>query len=127
MRTLLNTPAESETPQLPMKVSRHFRANTSRVLVRRANGEPYTTVSVPDDWLARATKFAGDVRVVRAALRRAAKQVLKHPPGNFSHLVRSKAMASLRGNYRPNQALGEAQAAEARLAADNNAVWSATT
>lgn len=120
MTALSNTRPVNDDAQLHAQQSPHYRANTFRVLVRRTNSKMHTTVSGPDDWFERAKHFAGTARAVRTALRNAALQVKEYPVGRFSHLVRRKAMASLRGNYRP-----ASQEATARFAAENNWAWEA--
>lgn len=103
------------------------RRKFRRVLVRRADSSVHTTVSVAEAWYEEALRLAyRDGRKVSAALRRSALQVQDQRFGWFSRLVRAKAMASLRGSYQPAKAaaLAAAEAAEARLAEDNNAAWS---
>jgi predicted nucleic acid-binding protein len=104
------------------------RRKFRRVLVRRVDSSTHTTVCVTEAWYGEALRLAyRDGRKVSAALRRAALQVQDQRFGWFSRLVRAKAMASLRGSYQPAKAaaLAAAAAAEARLAEENNASWSA--
>jgi hypothetical protein len=123
MNTQSNRAAVQDTAQQTTPRRRAFR----RVLVRRSESSAHTTVSVTVAWYDEALRLAyRDGRKVSAALRRAALQVQDQRFGWFSRLVRAKAMASLRGSYQPAKAaaLAAAEAAEARLAKENNAAWS---
>lgn len=91
----------------------------------------FTTVSLePSEW-AKALKFAyGDARRVTDAIRHVAKEVNPEDvlPGDLSLIVRRKALARLRGQYRPSvaaeaEARAKAVAADAALAAANNEAW----
>lgn len=67
----------------------------------------------------------GSAGQVNAALRTAALEVKTKVPATFSSVVRKKALAKLRGSYRPKaepkaKVLPEV---DARLAAENNQIW----
>jgi len=88
----------------------------------------YTTVSLYPSEFAKALRFAyGDPQLVSKAVRDVAETVAKTDlmPGDFSLIVRRKALARLRGQFRPGKAaeIATSVQAEAVLAAENNGAW----
>lgn len=96
-----------------------------------ADYKPYTTISLKPAEFAKALKFAyGDARRVTDAIRHVAKEVKPEDclPGDFSLVVRRKALARLRGQYRPALAAEIAAKDEPSVeaesfAAANNEAW----
>mgnify|MGYP000423840076 CR=1 FL=1 len=85
-----------------------------RVLVRKSGAPRHTTVSLTDEQFQTALKLAyGNPALVRAAVRQAALTVPATRAYDFSAAVRKKALASLRGAYRP----------EVARAMANNSAW----
>lgn len=126
MNTQPNTLAVSE----PAKRVHNYK----RICVRKPGAlpkdkNPYTTVSLYPQEFAKALKFAyGDERRVTDAVRHVAAEIKAEDvlPGDLSLVVRRKALARLRGQYRPSVAAelaAKESAAEAAAAAANNQAW----
>ena len=119
----LDTPSKDLKAQ-PKRV--RLPDTLKRILVRRSAASRYTTVSLSEDQYAAALRFTyGNPGQVNAALRCAALEVKTEASAVFSSAVRKKALAKLRGSYRPKaepkvKVLPEV---DARLAAENNQVW----
>ena len=117
--------ASSDTPQAQPKRVR-LPDSFKRILVRKPDSDRYTTVSVgPEQYTAALRLTHGSAGQVNAALRTAALEVKTKVPAAFSSAVRKKALAKLRGSYRPKaepkaKVLPEV---DARLAAENNQIW----
>lgn len=126
MNTQINTAAESK-PAKPVHIYK-------RVCVRKPWAKPedkkrFTTVSLYPQEFAKALKFAyGDERRVTDAVRHVAAEIKAEDvlPGDLSLVVRRKALARLRGQYRPAVAAelaAKESATEAAAAAANNQAW----
>ncbi len=126
MNTPTNTPAVSK----PAKRVHLYK----RICVRKPGAQPkdknrFTTVSLYPTEFAKALKFAyGDERRVTDAVRHVAAEIKAEDvlPGDLSLVVRRKALARLRGQYRPAVAAelaAKESATEAALAAANNQAW----
>jgi hypothetical protein len=121
MSTANNTPTVPAHAQQTASGRKSFR----RVLVRFAGESRFTSVSVDGAFVELTAKFVpGTAFGVYATLRKAASKMQKPTFGQASSAVRLKAIAMLRGSYRPDRANAD-EAAE-RSAAVNNAAWSAT-
>ena len=116
------------SPKTPRAEPKRLRLPDSfkRILVRKTEADRYTTVSVgPEQYAAALRLTYGSAGQVNATLRIAALEVKTEVPAAFSSAVRKKALAKLRGSYRPKaepkvKVLPEV---DARLAAENNSVW----
>ena len=119
----LDTPSKDLKAQ-PKRV--RLPDTLKRILVRRSAASRYTTVSLSAEQYATSLRFTNQsAGQVNAALRTAALEVKTEIPADFSSAVRKKALAKLRGSYRPKaepkaKVLTEV---DARLAAENNLVW----
>ena len=117
--------ASSKTPRAQPKRVR-ITDTFKRILVRRSAASRYTTVSLSAEQYAAALRFTHQsAGQVNAALRTVALEVKTEVSADFSAAVRKKALAKLRGSYRPKaepraQVLSEV---DARLAAENNKRW----
>jgi hypothetical protein len=89
--------------------------------VRLKGKERPTSVAVRENQFLEMVKYThGDEAAAFRALRKAALSVEERRNGYVSEAVRSKALASLRGSFRPVR-----DDAAALLAEENNAAWSA--
>lgn len=117
--------ASSKTPRAEPKRVR-LPDSFKRILVRKAEADRYTTVSVgPEQYAAALRLTHGNAGQVNATPRTAALEVKTKVPAAFSSAVRKKALAKLRGSYRP-KAEPKAKVlpqVDARLAAENNQIW----
>lgn len=132
MTTTSSTPADTKRAQ---RVYAYKRVCIPKPRVCEAGKPPgkqkYTTVSMHPQEFAKALRYAyGDERRVTDAIRHVAKGVLPEDvlPGDLSLIVRRKALARLRGQYRPAvaaevEARTRAAATDAALAAENNQAW----
>jgi hypothetical protein len=120
MTTSKNTPPAQFDAQPIGSIAPTTKPKFHRILVRRKGETKHTTISISPRIYCEMLKFGyGRAEGVNGVLRRAAERVEKADSLQFSHLVRLKALAMLRGAYRP-----ELAGVEERLAADNNAAWS---
>lgn len=100
-----------------------------RVLVMRPGETKHTTVCLTNVQYEDALRLAyGVPALVNSTLRAAALTAGPAVSQKFSVIVRKKAMASLRGQYRPDvaaqaDAAAQALAAAKALAAANNTAW----
>jgi hypothetical protein len=123
MTVLINTPTAHPDAHAPAQTQARSKAKFHRILVRRDDETKHTSVSVSERCYADMLRFAsGGVEEVNGVLRRAAVRVKGETRGQFSHLVRLKALSMLRGAYRP-----QAYDATHRLAEANNSVWAANS
>jgi hypothetical protein len=126
MNTPTNTAAESKPAQ---RVHIYKRVCVRKPWAKPEDKNPYTTVSLYPQEFAKALRFAyGDERRVTDAIRHVTKEVKAEDvlPGDLSLVVRRKALARLRGQYRPAVAAelaAKESATEAALAAENNQAW----
>ena len=115
--------ASSKTPQAEPKRVR-LPDSFKRILVRKTEADRYTTVSVGPEQYAAALRFTHQsAGQVNAALRTAALEVKTEVPADFSSAVRKKALAKLRGSYRPKEKASAPYYVDALLAAENNKGW----
>lgn len=132
MHTQTKTLSTAPTPPLDAS-SKTFRAQPKRVrlpdtfkriLVRRSAASRYTTVSLSAAQYAAALRFTHQsAGQVNAALRCAALEVKTEVSADFSSAVRKKALAKLRGSYRPKEKASAPYYVDALLAAENNKGW----
>lgn len=107
----IEPPMNTHTPSTP-RVQKHVR-----VSVRRKDSKKHTTVSLSPREMSQALSYVGDCRKrVFNTVRNIAKTIDTGDflPGDFSMVVRRKALARLRGGVR-NPSV--------QLAAENNDSW----
>jgi hypothetical protein len=121
MNTAQNTLTVQEQAQAPCAQTPSGAPKYRRVLVRLKGKERPTSVAVRENQFLEMVKYThGDEAAAFRALRKAALSVEERRNGYVSEAVRSKALASLRGSFRPVR-----DDAAALLAEENNAAWSA--
>jgi hypothetical protein len=118
----MNTQAQAPSGRKP------FHGTLVRVVWRDGK---VSTVSYPAVQHAQALRFAGSTERLNKVVRDIASKMARPAARTGSALVREKALARLRGMYRPGrefESLGrlpeaELAALDAALAAENNSAW----
>jgi hypothetical protein len=129
MNTPTNTAAVSKRAKTEHKYKRICIPKPASKSAPAKGKKRFTTVSLYPQEFAKALKFAyGDERRVTDAVRHVAAEIKAEDvlPGDLSLVVRRKALARLRGQYRPAVAAelaAKESAAEAALSAANNQAW----